>query len=97
MNRSIFVLMTALAASAAAEEGTRRMDPTDPRAKVPPLEYRSAFAGYQPFADEKIAPWRDSNDALEASGGHAGHASQSAPEPRPAPKPGGASGHGAHR
>lgn len=97
MNRSIFVLMTALAASAAAEEGTRRMDPTDPRAKVPPLEYRSAFAGYQSFADEKVAPWRDSNEALQENPGHGGHAPQPSAELRPPTKPDDASEHGAHR
>jgi len=36
---------------------------------VPKLPYDSVFTGYQGFADQAIAPWRASNDAVEKAGG----------------------------
>ena len=36
---------------------------------VPKLPYYSVFTGYQGFADQAIAPWRASNDAVEKAGG----------------------------
>lgn len=36
---------------------------------VPKLPYHSVFAGYQGFAEQAIAPWRASNDAVEKAGG----------------------------
>ena len=43
------------------------------QAAVPPVEYRSAFADYKPFADQELANWREANDEVGAAGGHAGH------------------------
>ena len=40
----LFALAAATAGSAAAQA---RPDPADAKAKAPPLEYRSAFEGYQ--------------------------------------------------
>lgn len=63
------------------------------------LSYRSAVEGYQPFADEKVVPWRGANDnagriggwreyAREAQGGAAGspagHGGHGAAAPAPA-------------
>jgi hypothetical protein len=31
--------------------------------------YRSAFESYQPFAEEKILPWKEANDTVRAIGG----------------------------
>lgn len=64
MHRSIVIALAALAAGASAQE-RERPDPTDPKAKVPAVEYRSAFERYRPFADEKPAPWRESNEAVK--------------------------------
>ena len=33
------------------------------------LTYRSALEGYQPFTDEKLAPWKESNDNVGRIGG----------------------------
>lgn len=87
MHRLTFIALAALAAGAAAQEPPQH-DPTDPRAKVPPVEYRSAFAGYQRLAEDKLAPWRESNEAVKA------------PPPEEKAKPGAkpdADAHGAHR
>jgi hypothetical protein len=65
MYRRICIALAALAASNAVAQEARRPDPADPKAKVPPVEYRSAFAGYRPFAEPQIAPWRESNEAVK--------------------------------
>jgi hypothetical protein len=31
--------------------------------------YRSAFEGYRPFSEEKVAPWAASNEAVRNAGG----------------------------
>ena len=50
-----------------------------------PTAYRSAFEGYQPYTDEKIAPWKESNDNVGRIGGwreYAKQAAQAAPGPQ---------------
>ena len=97
MHRSIFIALAALAAGIAAAEETRRPDPADPRAKVPAVEYRSAFAGYRPFAEEKVAPWKESNEAVKDGDEHGGHAAKTPAQPKPAPKPPAGADHEGHR
>lgn len=80
MQRSLFIAL-ALAAGAAVA-GERPPEPADPRVKVPPAGYRSAFEGYRPYAEEKLAPWRESNDAVK---------------PKPPAKAPAKDGHGEHR
>jgi len=82
MSRAICIALAALAASAAAAQQAQRPDPVEPKAKVPPAQYRSAFEGYRPYVEEKVAPWRESNDAVK---------------PRPAARPPANGGHGGHR
>lgn len=88
MYRLTFIALVALAPGHAPAEEAARRDPADPRSPVPSTEYRSAFAGYQRFGEEKLAPWRDSNEAVKA------------PPPRGEAKPdakGDSGAHGAHR
>lgn len=33
------------------------------------LGYESAFEGYRPFGDQRLAPWRESNDVVRRVGG----------------------------
>ena len=79
----------------------RAPDPADPAGSVPPVKYESAFAGYRPFAEEKVAPWRQSNDAVKDSGGHGAHGqqppAQSKPGEGPPAKPPENPEHGGHR
>ncbi|MBA3772767.1 MAG: hypothetical protein H0X13_09870 [Ramlibacter sp.] len=65
-----------------------------------PGAYRSALEGYQSYSEDKMVPWRETNDtvgkvggwrayakeAAEGTGqpGHAGHAAPAASAPRPA-------------
>lgn len=38
-------------------------------AQPAPQAYSSAFEDYRPFTEEKVAPWRESNDAVRDIGG----------------------------
>lgn len=106
MYRAICIALAALAASSVAAQEARRPDPADPKAKAPPAEYRSAFDGYRPFADEELSDWRRANDEVGAAGGHLGHRpGQAAGRPGAKPQPGSAesagqpapsSAHGGH-
>ena len=72
--RQIFVVVLAmLIAGTAAAQSHGRTKPADAGSKVPPVQYRSAFDGYQPFAEQELRNWRRSNEEVGAAGGHAGH------------------------
>jgi hypothetical protein len=45
---------------------------TAANARVPDTKYDSAFTGYQPFREQKLAPWRALNDDVHQAGGHIG-------------------------
>lgn len=84
--RTILVAVRALLlAGTAVAQGDGRPDPKDPRSKAPPVEFRSAFEGYRPYAEPELRDWRKSNDEVGAAGGHAGHKPAA---PAPAPQPG---------
>jgi hypothetical protein len=38
--------------------------------------YRSAFERYQPFAEEKVLPWKEANDTVRAIGGWRAYAKE---------------------
>ena len=42
------------------------------------LPYRSVFDGYQPFTDEKMRSWKDSNNTVEKIGGWRAYAKEAA-------------------
>ena len=52
-----------------------------PSQTAPPAAYRSAFEGYQAYSDEKIAPWKESNDTVGKVGGWRAYAKE-AQEPQ---------------
>lgn len=43
-----------------------------------PATYRSALEGYQPYRDEKIKPWKESNDTVGKIGGWRAYAKEAA-------------------
>ncbi len=55
--------------SAPAAGSAAKVDSSDPKASVPPVTYRSAFAGYRPNVEEKVGSWRDANDSVGRIGG----------------------------
>jgi hypothetical protein len=63
-----------------------------------PTPYRSAFEGYQPFAEQKLVPWKEANDTVGKIGGwraYAREANEGAGKSTPpsAPAPASSSGH----
>lgn len=48
-------------------------NPLDPQAPTANIVYQSAFAEYRPWTDEPIKAWREANDEVGQSGGHADH------------------------
>jgi hypothetical protein len=87
-----------LFAGAAAAQSAGRANLLDPQAKVPPVEYRSAFEGYRPFAEQDLRDWRKANEEVGAAGGHAGHRpAQGAGQQTSKPQPGKPESHGGHK
>ena len=97
MHRTMLFVLAASAASNALAQASARPDATAPSAKVPPFEYRSAFAGYRGFTEEQVAPWRESNEAVKAGPGHAGNEPNASRSTKPPAKPAGDGGHGDHK
>lgn len=100
--RTIYVAGPALLfAGLAIAQSDGRSDPRDPKAKVPPVEFRSALEGYRPYADSDLRDWRKSNEEVGAAAGHAGHRPGQGPggetsKPQPG-KPETSGGHGGHK
>ena len=70
---TIALCIAALALPAAhAAEPIATPPAADANARVPETQYRSAFTGYQPFREQKLAPWRELNDEVHKAGGHIG-------------------------
>jgi hypothetical protein len=89
MRTLLFVVPALISAGLAAAQGADRPNPLDPRVKTPPVEYRSAFDGYRPFAGQELRDWRKANEEVREAGGHAGHKpGQSAGEKTSKPQPG---------
>jgi hypothetical protein len=62
-----------LLAGCAGGQADMRPGPLDAQAKVPAVEYRSAFEGYRAFKEEDLQDWRGANDEVGAAGRHGGH------------------------
>lgn len=97
MYKGILFALAATVAGATAAQTAAKPDPADPRVRTPSVEYRSAFETYRPFAEEKLAPWREANEEVkQQGGGHAGQSMHSKPQARPEAKPAPAD-HGGHK
>ena len=100
--RTIYVVVPALLlAGVAIAQGDGRSDPRHPQAKVPPVEFRSAFEGYRAYADQDLRDWRKSNEEVGAAGGHGGQRPGQGPgsessKPQPG-KPESSGRHGGHK
>ena len=64
------------AGSALAQQ--MRLDPSDPTAPVAAPTTASAFADYQPFREQKVAPWKQVLNEVAGVPGAAGHAGHKA-------------------
>ena len=96
--RTLLAVLPAIlsAGTAVAQDG--RANPLDPQAKVPPVEYRSAFEGYRPFAGQDLRDWRIANEEV---GRQASKPTPDKPETPRAPSDKGdthvGGGHGGHK
>ena len=84
----LLAMLGTLALDTAGQQATR-LRPDDPSAAVPAVDYRSPLEGYVRFRDEIPRPWRELNDEVGRTGGHAGILGQSgnAPSDRVQPSP----------
>jgi hypothetical protein len=101
MPKTYFVLPALLLAGCAASQNQGGQDVTDSRVNVPAVEFRTAFDGYRPFAEEEQKDWRRANEEVGAAGGHGGHRPGQGPgqqtsKPQPG-KPAPSGGHGDHK
>lgn len=96
--RLIFAGMPAfLLAGLAVAQSEGRSHPGAPGTSAPPVEFRSAFDGYRPFAEQERTDWRKANDGVGAAGGHAGHGPGQGPGQQTSkPQPGAPASSGAH-
>lgn len=74
----VMAALAAMAQPAPAPSGTA------PSAAPPTLSYKSAFEGYQSFADEKPIPWKKANDTVQRRGGWQAYAKEASNDTRPA-------------
>lgn len=72
------VLLAVAAPIGSANAQQIRPDPSDPTAPVAATITVSAFVDYQPFREQKIAPWKQVLDEVAGGSGAAGHAGHSA-------------------
>lgn len=75
MIERLLLLAPAIFAGAGCASSAITPASTMQSSKPDPLEYRSPFADYRPFADEPIVPWRDANETVKEAAGreHQGH------------------------
>ena len=72
------VLFAVAVSTGAADAQQIRPDPSDPAAPVAAPTTASAFADYQPFREQKVAPWKQVLDEVAGVPGAAGHAGHKA-------------------
>lgn len=77
--------LAALAMTASLASAQTAQPHLAPSSAVP--AYRSAMEGYVPFADEKIAPWKDANENVGRIGGWRAYARESQGAAPAAPPP----------
>ena len=61
-----------LSSPASAQSHAASADPTQAWARVPGLQYESAFHDYVPYREQPPAAWREINDEAGRLGGHVG-------------------------
>ena len=80
-----FALTTFIALHASAQVNSSSAPPLPTTSTALPaqaaptaLPFRSVFDGYQPFTDEKVKSWKDSNNTVEKIGGWRAYAKEAA-------------------
>jgi hypothetical protein len=99
MSKAIFLVIAIFTAGSAAAQQPRP-DPSDPKARVPAVEHRSAFESYRRYAQPEVSGWREMNDEAGRVGGHVGMHRQGTAKPGakpPAAAPSAQGGHEGHK
>jgi len=74
-------------AQAWSQSTTGHADPADPKAVVPPTDYRSAFDAYRKHREQKVESWKDANDNVGRIGGWRTYAREAHQPDPPAARP----------
>lgn len=61
-----------LSSPATAQSHPASAEPTQAGARVPGLQYESAFRSYVPYREQPLEAWREVNDEVGRVGGHLG-------------------------
>ena len=64
--------------------GSAKPDPLDAEASVPRVIYQSALANYRVLSDEKVKPWKETNDKVGRIGGWRAYAKEAQQPEAPA-------------
>lgn len=75
------LVLVASAATQAHAQTAARSAPSVSSAEEGGPAYRSTFEGYQPFSDEKVGSWRESNDTVGRIGGWRAYAKEARQQP----------------
>ena len=67
----LFAVFGAVTLNAAAQHASPSR-PDDPSVAVPVVVYQSTFQGYNSYREEIPRPWRELNEEVARTGGHAG-------------------------
>jgi hypothetical protein len=97
MYKGIAFALAAMVAGAAAAQSAAKPDPADPKARVPSVEYRSAFEGYRRYAEPEVTGWREMNQEVGRVGGHLGIVRGQGDAVKPGAKVPAEAGHGGHK
>jgi hypothetical protein len=90
MKTFVFLCGSALATAALSAETptAARRDPSAAGAPVPPVQYKSPFAGFKALGDGKPVGWRQANDTVTGIGGWRVYAREAQQPDTPAPAAG---------
>lgn len=68
----VYGAYTLLSSPANAQSYPASAEPTQAGARVPGLQYESAFQNYVPYREQPLEAWREVNDEVGRVGGHLG-------------------------
>lgn len=74
--KSFSIAVALTAALGASTTAFAAPDPTDPRAAIPIVQYRSPFHDYRPLGEDKALAWKAANDEVQRIGGWRAYAKE---------------------
>ena len=74
--KSFSIAVALTAALGAPTAAFAAPDPTDPRAAIPNVQYRSPFHDYRPLGEDKSLAWKAANEEVQRIGGWRAYAKE---------------------